>query len=59
MRLSSSFLPKAAIEVAVCSKYSLEAIDPVLEKIAVKSDLPLFVSPREAAHFCDKFCGAL
>jgi hypothetical protein len=37
MRLVSSFLPKAAIEVAVCSKYCLETIVLTFRKLLVVS----------------------
>jgi len=45
IRLTSSFLPKAAIEVAVCSKYSLEVIVLTFENYRFKPSFVFSIVP--------------
>jgi len=59
MRLVSSFLPKAAIEVAVCSKYLLEAIILTFGKLLSEVESSISVSSVVLSHFCGKFCIAI
>jgi len=56
MRLVSSFLPKAAIEVAVCSKYCLEATVLTFGKLLSEVGFSTSVSSVVLSHFYEKSC---
>jgi hypothetical protein len=58
IRLLSSFLFKTAIEVAVCSKYSLAVIvlASFTNPLPFYIELVLSVSSATVADFPDKFC---
>jgi len=55
MRLVSSFLPKAAIEVVVCSKYFLEVIVLAFVKLLSEVGFSISVSSVVLSCFCLKF----
>jgi len=56
MRFVSSFLPNAAIEVAVCSKYSLEVVIVLTpEKLLSKAGFAPSVSSFGSNYFRLKF----
>lgn len=59
IRLLSSSLPNAVIEVDVCSKYSTEAIVPTFTDLSFQVSFAFstqLVSALAQMHFCKKFC---